>query len=356
MSIGEDEMRIMSVGPSGVGKSTIGNKLLGLKSKDIDYFKTGASSHSCTQEPRTVRSGKLTYTDLPGIPDTNPRNTKAFYDLIIDEAKKPLTAVFFVFAVDMRMDKHSIDRLKQCGLLFREINKCSAAKLLILNDFNAWSNPEGLEEDDEEYFDEKAKHDKARNEAHIDFEQAIKKIVRINFNFTVVCYGLNKKINQEHNMDTRLSFFKSMLKTFPCEPSPSLLNFENLEKIVLEAKDKQDYEKIFIQEQENHIKSLEKSIKNLKVTRVRAIATGLPLMVGGLVLVPFTLGISGYGVVAAAFSAAATTFICIREIKSKELELETARETIDKEKLEEAVQEYKSKCEYFEELKNALKE
>ena len=34
MTFGEGEMRIMSVGPSGVGKSTIGNKLLGLKSKE----------------------------------------------------------------------------------------------------------------------------------------------------------------------------------------------------------------------------------------------------------------------------------------------------------------------------------
>jgi len=356
MSLGKDEMRIMSVGSSGVGKSTIGNKLLGLKSKDIDYFETGASSHSCTQEPRTVRSGKITYTDLPGIPDTNPRNTKAFYDLIIDEAKKPLTAVFFVFAVDMRMDKHSIDRLKQCGLLFREINKCSAAKLLILNDFNAWSNPEGLEEDDEEYFDEKAKHDKARNEAHIDFEQAIKKIVRINFNCTVVCYGLNKKINQEHNMDTRLSFLKSMLKSFPCEPSRSLLNFEDLEKIVFEAKDKQDYEKVFIQEQENHIKSLEKSIKNLKITKVGSIATGFPCMVGAAFLAPSTFGISLAIVGVVGASTVTTDIICRLAIKSKELELKTARETIDREKLKEAVQEYKSKCDYFEELKNALKE
>ena len=200
----EGEMRIMSVGPTGVGKSTIGNKLLGLKPKDSDYLKTGASAHSCTQEPKTIKSGNVAYTDLPGIPDTKPNNTKHFYDMIINEAKKPLTAIFFVFAVEMRMDQHTKARLKQCGLLFREINKSSAAKILILNDFNAWSNPEGLDEDDEEYLAEKAKHDKARHKSHKAFEQDIKRVTGINFFIRAVTYGLNKKINPGHNMDVIL--------------------------------------------------------------------------------------------------------------------------------------------------------
>ena len=164
------------LGPTGVGKSTIGNKLLSLNSKDPDYLKTEASFQSCTQEPRTIKSGNIIYTDVPGIPSTNPHNTKLFYDMTIDEAKDPLTAIFFVFAVDLRMDQYTKARLKQCGLLFKEINRCSAAKILILNDFSAvWSNPEGLHEDGEEYLVEKAKHDKTRHEAHIAFEEDIKR-------------------------------------------------------------------------------------------------------------------------------------------------------------------------------------
>ena len=125
--------------------------------------------------------------------------------MIIDEAKDPLTAIFFVFAVDMRMDQHTKARLKQCGLLFKEINKCSAAKILILNDFNAvWSNPDELDEDDEEYLVEKEKHDKARHEAHKAFEQDIKRVTGINFFIRAVTYGLNKKINPGHNMDVIL--------------------------------------------------------------------------------------------------------------------------------------------------------
>eukprot|EP00111_Clytia_hemisphaerica_P013467 TCONS_00039553-protein len=246
MDLSKGKMRIISVGPTGVGKSTIGNKLLGLSPNDFRYLKAEASSMSCTQVPVTVQKGNVMYTDVPGLPDTNPDKTKIVYDVIIEEAKKPLTAIFFVFAVDMRMDKATKDRIRNCSLLFNEINRCSAAKILILNDIRSWSNPNCLDEKSEEYKTEKAIYDQVRLDAQKHYEQDIKNTTGIEFYCTKVINGINKKINPDNNMNVVLHYLELTLQSFPCEASPHLRNFKMLEKVVTNARENCDFEQQLI--------------------------------------------------------------------------------------------------------------
>eukprot|EP00111_Clytia_hemisphaerica_P013939 TCONS_00041037-protein len=197
----QKDIRIISVGPSGVGKSTIGNRLLKLKKGDPRYLHAEASAEGVTTETITVTSGHISYTDVPGIPDPRPTNTKKYYNMIIEEAKKPCTVIFIVFAVELRMDKSTKDRIRQCSLLFDEINKSSALKFLILNDMKAqWQNPDGLDEDEDEkdYLAGKTKHDQVRKDAHKAYEEDIKEASGVNFNSTIVLYGLNKKYSDQN--------------------------------------------------------------------------------------------------------------------------------------------------------------
>ena len=76
-----DPISVMAVGTSGAGKSTIGNALLGEKKA----FKTSRGAKSCTQDAKISASadGLVTYTDVPGIPDTNPKHTKVIKPVIV---------------------------------------------------------------------------------------------------------------------------------------------------------------------------------------------------------------------------------------------------------------------------------
>ena len=245
---GPGEIRIISVGPSGVGKSVIGNTLLGIGRKDPQYLKNEPTAVSCTQAPSSITSkdGKITYTDVPGIPDTKPQHTKAFYDMLIDEVKDPCTAILFVFAVDDRMDGPQKLRIKQCSLLFEEINKSAATKILLLNDKNAWSNMESLDEDEDDYKEEKDKWDQDRKACQEAYEAEVKEATGINFLFTKVCYGLHKM--NEGNMKDVLKDLKKDLECFDTNPSEHLRTFKELEALEEEARQKKDYEQRFVDE------------------------------------------------------------------------------------------------------------
>ncbi|XP_066913786.1 uncharacterized protein [Clytia hemisphaerica] len=354
MTFGEDEIHIMSIGPSGVGKSTIGNKLLKLTSKDPEYLNASASAESCTQKPATVTSGKIVYTDVPGIPDTNPANTKLFYNMIINEAKAPMTAIFFVFAVDMRMDKPTKDRIKQCSLLFSEINKCSAAKILILNDMRAWCNPNGLDDDSDEYQEEKALHDQVRLEVQEAYKNDIIKATCIEFYCTKVIYGLNSKINTDNNMEAVMKYLKLTLQSFPCDASPHLRTFEELEKDVMKAKQNQDYEQRLINEEDKHIASLETNIEILKITLQAATAVAGTAGAAASIANFFTFGTAAVvgGLVAGGATSVATSAKIA--IAAKEKELEDAKEKINKQNLDVAVKTFETQYQLFDELKKEL--
>uniref|UniRef100_A0A7M5WV25 G domain-containing protein n=1 Tax=Clytia hemisphaerica TaxID=252671 RepID=A0A7M5WV25_9CNID len=309
---------------------------------------------SCTQVPVTVQKGNVMYTDVPGLPDTNPDKTKIFYDVIIEEAKKPLTAIFFVFAVDMRMDKATKDRIRNCSLLFNEINRCSAAKILILNDIRSWSNPNCLDEKSEEYKTEKAIYDQVRLDAQKHYEQDIKNTTGIEFYCTKVINGINKKINPDNNMNVVLHYLELTLQSFPCEASPHLRNFKMLEKVVTNARENCDFEQQLIDDQEKIIKSLEKSISALKVTE--GVSVGA-VAVAAVVTAFFTTGVSlviaGVAAGVAKLTIVASTKIAIA---LKEKELKSVKEKLNKDNLKKYISEYKEQCKLFEDLKAALNE
>jgi GTPase Era involved in 16S rRNA processing len=133
----------IAIGGSGTGKSTIGNFILNGTSEGS--FATFKGVDSCTKVATTkTNSDGRTYTDTPGIPDTNPANTKAFYNECINALKKAHSVILFVF----KYEKIDPAKLRTSKLLFREMNKANSMKFLIINNHNnyAFSTPPNEEE------------------------------------------------------------------------------------------------------------------------------------------------------------------------------------------------------------------
>lgn len=126
------KIRILAVGNIGVGKSTIGNCFVGGKPSS-NIFKTSDTSAGCTQEAQWSESDNCLYCDVPGFPNYDgPGRTKDVYDIIIKEARKELSVILFVFKWG-RIDESIYERVK---MLFDELKKTKAAKVLIINDMS----------------------------------------------------------------------------------------------------------------------------------------------------------------------------------------------------------------------------
>lgn len=351
------EIRIMAVGPSGVGKSTIGNRLLNLKSKDSNYLETSSSTQGVTTEPKTINSGHMFYTDVPGIPDPKPENTKKYYDKIIKEAKKKCTAIFIIFSVDMRMDSHTKERIEDCSLLFDEISKSSALKILILNDMKAqWPNPDELDENDDNdkkaYLAGKAEYDKEREKGHEAYGKEIRETTRINFNSTVVLYGLSKKYSPDKNMTDVLKNLKETLRKSGIEPvtSEHLRSFEELKKSAMKASKDKNYAEKLKEDQQKVIKRLEGEYAICKerydsFVGVQQFAEerGKNKWANA-----FTLGInwlSSKGVEGVGY---ATAYFLSLPMQEKKRELEEAKNKLKSENLQQSVEDYQKMIERFE--------
>ena len=105
-----------------------------------------------------------------------------------------------------------------------------------------------------------------------------------------------------------------------------------------------------------NIKSLEESINKIKMTLSRVSTTTLAILMTGIALAPLTFGISATVATAISGVSLVSTAACTFPLYLKEKELGEAKGKIDKKNLEAAVEEYKSQCDYFEDLKNALKD
>lgn len=124
----------IAIGGSGTGKSTIGNFFL--RGHHVGPFNTCQGVDSCTAKATTITDFKtgVSFTDTPGIPDTNPDNTKAFYNECITALKMEHSAIVFVF----KYEKIDTAKLRTSKLLFREMNKAECMKFLIINDHNKY--------------------------------------------------------------------------------------------------------------------------------------------------------------------------------------------------------------------------
>ena len=206
----DKQFQVLAVGRSGVGKSTIGNVFLTGKTKGP--FKTSNKPHSCTQGNATgdLQDGSGSFTDVPGIPDTDPHMTVEFYDKVITAAKQPLNAILFVFKKE-RVDTHA---LKQAALLFRELGKARALKILVVNDH-------ANHEDDDSDEDEEARK-KEIQDALVEMAEAISRTTSLQFDAQVL-------ISDKKEMPSKIAELKQQLSDCPKpEKSEHLKTFEEL--------------------------------------------------------------------------------------------------------------------------------
>ena len=308
----DKQFQVLAVGRSGVGKSTIGNVFLTGKTKGP--FKTSNKPHSCTQGNATqdLQDGSGSFTDVPGIPDTDPHKTVEFYDKVVTAAKQPLNAILFVFKKE-RVDTHA---LKQAALLFRELGKARALKILVVNDHA------NHEDDDKEEI----------QDALVEMAEEISRTTSLQFDAQVL-------ISDKKEMPSKIAELKQRLSRSPKpEKSEHLKTFEELRADVETLKSSRAILQRVREELEEEI-AFYKS--KMFVDPNRRIAFGISLGVATL------LTGGAIGVAVSALAAHDTMWDFKLGVATKKLANQKALEQASLE-LEEAVKK-------FEELNNVLR-
>mmetsp|Transcript_26837 Transcript_26837/g.37739 ORF Transcript_26837/g.37739 Transcript_26837/m.37739 type:complete len:357 (+) Transcript_26837:312-1382(+) len=303
-SMGED-IALMAIGPTGVGKSTIGNMIT--TGSHRGDFEMSPGAESCTKEVNTRYVSGRSFTDVPGTPDTHPENTQDYYNKCIDAIKEiKLSALLVVF----KMERIDTEKYKLAELLYREIGNAKCMKFLIINDHNnyAFQRPDPGE------------YQKVASE--------IMKYTKIDFAYSI-------SINSS-NMSEELEKLVAFVKSTRVQPkaSPELRNFEELGNWV---KTLSDDTKL----RDEIIKS-----NNDRVKRRRIYNFGLDAFAaGGAISAPFALGITGVVTLAA---------LGLRRISVRKIENLKDKIACDKEKMRSGMQELRRAKKHFEELMDAI--
>lgn len=217
-------MAFLAVGEPGVGKSTTGNFVLFGKhkaGKEDEGFKTAPTAEACTQNSSQITSkdGQVRFTDVPGVPDTQPENTKIFYDLIVAAAKQPINAIIYMFPYE----RLNVTKFENASLLFREINRATCPKVCVINDKNDY---EGF--GDEEQVDTPAdsEYEKVKTE--------IQRHINIDFDVFII-------IKDKKEMKCRIKELKDSFSDTPPLPSPHLKTYSELQALASTLKDEHDF-------------------------------------------------------------------------------------------------------------------
>ena len=227
------KISLVSVGRSGAGKSSLGNIFLGSDSHEVGPFETGVTHIACTTHSNTQTNSGNTrvYTDLPGLPDTNPRNTAKYYDICIDAVKKHHTAILFVF----EFKKIDEEELKLAELLFREMNKAQCEKILVINDRNP-------------YFSKRP-----TMEAYQDLAKDILRHTKLNVSALIIIEDVSK-------MKTQLDNLARLLEGVEATPSPELKRFAELGEWIDTIREREDFHR-------QALKDLKNALRRTKIVK-----------------------------------------------------------------------------------------
>lgn len=307
----------MSVGKSGVGKSTLGNCMI-TGCPTGSAFETSASANSCTQTISWRQSEDCFYCDVPGLPDTNADNTKMYYDLIIEEARKDLTALLFVFKYE-RIDHAVYSKAK---LLFRELKKSNAIKVLVINDMTSYAFNRPSEED------------------YRILEDEIKRGTGMSFAYVIKVTG--------QSMVEKMALLINALSDIDACPSPHLKTYAELKSYVDDLTRKKNYQEQAYIEIQEEIQRIKDKISSLSVSASSSVVSALT---SGLKVLLSHEGSIGSALSSAAEAAASSTALILAKI-----DLKAAEQNLNSEKLDEAIKVLEEACISFNELENALTE
>lgn len=214
-------MAFLAVGEPGVGKSTIGNFVLFEKSKagkEDEGFKTAPTAEACTQDSSQITSkdGQVRFTDVPGVPDTNPEKTKIYYDLIVAACKEPTNAIIYMFPYE----RINGTKFENASLLFREINRATCPKVCVINDKN-----------DYEDFGDGEEVDRPHDKEYEKVREEIKQHINIDFDLFIV-------IKDKKDIKGRILELKKRFSDRPPLPSHHLKTYSELQELKATLTDK----------------------------------------------------------------------------------------------------------------------
>lgn len=131
---------------------------------------------------------------------------------MITAAKQPLNAILFVFKKD-RVDTHA---LQQASLLFRELGKAKALKILVINDHTNYDDDDDDADEDEE----------ARKQ---EIQDALAAMAEEIEHTTTLHFDAQILISDKKEMPSKIAELKKQLSQCPKpEKSESLKTFEEL--------------------------------------------------------------------------------------------------------------------------------